>query len=391
MRSISTYTYLRVIAPLLLIAACGGAESDAPATGVAAGTGASAPVVGSSTAAAGSAAIATKPPVTTGTMAGTQAPTMPTTPVTTTPPATTPPVATTPPPATMQPSAAGAAAPAIPPAAGAAAPATPPAAGGLPASPESGPAPKIPEVMGECPEIKTGTIMVGGHRNVAITAGEGGKKGALVFYWHGTGSTAAGEIGRLPPEMIEDITSTGGIIAGFNGSGTAGGKGDCSGTGTHNIADFDAGDQLVACAVKNHGIDPRRIYSAGCSAGGLQTGCMGALRSSYMAAVAPNSGGVVSPQPWQDDHAPAVMTMHGAAGSDVVIVDFSNTSRTYDMSAKSHGSFVINCDHGGGHCGLSNELKNAYWQFFKDHPFGIEKSPWETALPAGVPDYCKVF
>jgi len=245
--------------------------------------------------------------------------------------------------------------------------------------------------MGECPEIKTGTIMVGGHRNVAITAGEGGKKGALIFYWHGTGSSAAGEVGRLPQEMVQDIVSTGGIIAGFNGSGSAGGKGDCSGTATHNIADFDAGDQLVACAVKNHGIDPRRIYSAGCSAGGLQTGCMAALRSSYVAAVAPNSGGVVTPQRWQDDHAPAVMTMHGAPGADVVIVDFSNTSASFDMSAKMHGSFVVNCNHGGGHCAASNELKNAYWQFFKDHPFGIAKSPWETAIPAGVPDYCKVY
>jgi poly(3-hydroxybutyrate) depolymerase len=245
--------------------------------------------------------------------------------------------------------------------------------------------------MGECPEIKTGTIMVGGHRNVDITAGEGGKKGALIFYWHGTGSSAAGEVGRLPREMVDDIVATGGIIAGFNGSGSGGGKGDCSGTATHNIADFDAGDQLVACAVKNHGIDPRRIYSAGCSAGGLQTGCMAQLRSSYMAAVAPNSGGVVASQAWQDDHAPAVMTMHGAAGSDVVIVDFSSTSRTFDMSAKSHGSFVINCDHGGGHCAAPNDLKNAYWQFFKDHPFGVETSPWATALPAGVPDYCKVF
>jgi poly(3-hydroxybutyrate) depolymerase len=244
--------------------------------------------------------------------------------------------------------------------------------------------------MGECPEIKTGTIMVGGHRNVAITAGEGGKKGALLFYWHGTGSSAAGEVGRLPPEMVDDIVSTGGIIAGFNGSGSAGGKGDCSGTAAHNIADFDAGDQLVACAVKNHGIDPRRIYSAGCSAGGLQSGCMAMLRSSYLAAVAPNSGGIVAPQPWQDDHSPAVITMHGGA-SDMVIVTFSQTSASFDMAAKTHGSFVVNCDHGGGHCAASNELKNAYWQFLKDHPFGIEKSPWETAIPAGVPDYCKVY
>jgi len=244
--------------------------------------------------------------------------------------------------------------------------------------------------MGECPEIKTGTIMVGGHRNVMITAGEGGKKGALLFYWHGTGSSAESEVGRLPREMVEDITSTGGIIAGFNGSGSARGKGDCSGTAAHNQADFDAADQLVACAVKNHGIDPRRIYSAGCSAGGLQSGCMAMMRSSYVAAVAPNSGGIVSPQPWQDDHSPAVMTMHGGS-SDVVIVTFSQTSASFDMAAKSHGSFVVNCDHGGGHCAASNELKNAYWQFLKDHPFGIEKSPWEAAIPSGIPDYCKIY
>lgn len=319
-------------------------------------------------------------------------PSQPTTPAQMQPPAVTPPAVTPP---AMQPSAAGA--PSTEPmmtadAGGAAPEVTPPGDGTtLPSAPDSGPAPKIPEVTGECPEIKNGTIMVGGHRNIMITAGEPNKKGALIFYWHGTGSTAEGEIGRLPRDMVDDIVSTGGIIAGMNGSGSPRGKGDCSGTGTHNMADFDAADQLVACAVKNHGIDPRRIYSAGCSAGGLQTGCMAAQRSSYMAAVAPNSGGFVSPQAWQDDHAPAVMTMHGAAGQDVVIVDFSNTSRTFDMSAKQHGSFVVNCDHGGGHCALSDELKKAYWQFFKDHPFGIEQSPWANGIPSNVPDFCKVF
>jgi hypothetical protein len=56
-----------------------------------------------------------------------------------------------------------------------------------------------------------------------------------------------------------------------------------------------------------------------------------------------------------------------------------------------HGSFVINCDHQGGHCAAPDELKVAYWQFLKDHPFGIEKSPWAAGIPAGVPDYCKVY
>jgi poly(3-hydroxybutyrate) depolymerase len=262
--------------------------------------------------------------------------------------------------------------------------------GGLPATPTTGAEPKIPAAMGECPEFKNGTMMIGGHSNIMVTAGPAGKKGALLFYWHGTGSSAEGEVSRLPKAMVDDIISTGGIIAGFNGSGTKGGKGDCSGTAAHNMADFDSADQVVACAVSKHGIDPRRIYSAGCSAGGLQTGCMAMVRSSYLAAVAPNSGGIVSPQMWQDMHSPAVMTMHGGA-SDMVIVTFSQTSASFDMNAKMHGSFVINCDHGGGHCAASDELKTAYWLFMKDHPFGIEKSPWATAIPAGVPEYCKVY
>jgi hypothetical protein len=103
-----------------------------------------------------------------------------------------------------------------------------------------------------------------------------------------------------------------------------------------------------------------------------------------------NSGGIVGMQPWQDDHSPAVMTMHGGA-SDMVIVTFSQTSASFDMASKTHGSFVVNCNHGGGHCSLTDEMKLGYWQFLKDHPFGIAKSPWETVIPAGAPDYCKIY
>ena len=176
----------------------------------------------------------------------------------------------------------------------------------------------------------------------------------------------------------------------FNGNDSSGTGRDCSGTGAHNMADFAAADQIAACAVKNYGIDSRRIYSTGCSAGGLQTGCMAMQRSSYLAAVAPNSGGIVGSQPWEDMHTPAVFTMHGGA-SDMVIVTFSTTSRTFDMASKTHGGFVVNCDHGGGHCRAPAELQTAAWTFMKDHPWGFTTSPWATAIPAGVPDYCTVF
>lgn len=254
-----------------------------------------------------------------------------------------------------------------------------------------GTTPILPEIKGECPEFKDGsTIMVAGHGGVAISAGAPGKNGPLLFYWHGTGSSAAEANTSLPAGVRSDILSSGGIIASFNGRQSSGAAGDCSGTGAHNMADFDAADQIAACAVKNHGIDPRRIYTTGCSAGGLQSGCMAQQRSSYIAAAAPNSGGVVFPQKWQDASSPAIFTMHGGP-NDMVVVTFSETSATLDTNAKGHGSFVVNCNHGGGHCLAPAPLKTAAWEFMKAHPFGTKPSPWAGAIPPTVPEYCEIL
>jgi hypothetical protein len=260
---------------------------------------------------------------------------------------------------------------------------------GMPAP--TGEGPTLPAIQGTCPEFRNGsTIMVAGHRGVAITAGEPGKGGPLLFYWHGTGGNASEAQRTIPAAARMEIINAGGIIAAFNGNQSSGTMGDCSGTGAHNIADFAAADQIAACAVKMHGVDPHKIYSTGCSAGGLQTGCMAIMRSSYLAAVAPNSGGTVTRPMWQDMHSPAVFTMHGGSG-DMVIVTFSETSATFDMNAKMHGSFVVNCNHGGTHCGAPAALQSSAWQFMKDHPWGFTKSPWADMFPAGTPSYCKVF
>jgi poly(3-hydroxybutyrate) depolymerase len=147
---------------------------------------------------------------------------------------------------------------------------------------------------------------------------------------------------------------------------------------------------IAACAVKNHGIDPRKIYTTGCSAGGLQATCMAVLRSSYIAAAAPNSGGLVFPLGFQDKgHTPSLLTMHGGT-NDRVAVSFSDTSKTADNIFKSAGGFVINCNHGGGHCGAPAAAYTAAWQFMKAHPFGVDPEPY-TAVPSDFPDYCAMF
>jgi hypothetical protein len=261
---------------------------------------------------------------------------------------------------------------------------------GTSAGPGSVGSPAIPAVSGDCPTFATGTVSVGGLGNISLQVGpKQSGTGSLVFYWHGTGSNA-GEVNLLlPAQARQDILSSGGIIVSFGA--TTGTGGDCSGTATFSKDDFAIADQIAACAVRDYGIDPTRIYTTGCSAGGLQAGCMGALRSSYIAAVVPNSGGEVFQLPIEDAaHVPSVMTMHGGS-SDMVVVAFSQTSATYDTQMKKAGGFVVNCDHGGGHCQAPAALYNAGWEFMKAHPFGVEPEPFAAGLPASFPSFCSTF
>jgi hypothetical protein len=117
-------------------------------------------------------------------------------------------------------------------------------------------------------------------------------------------------------------------------------------------------------------------------------------RSSYLAAVMPNSGGIIFANQYQlqdASHVPALITTHGAMGTDVVTIDFSTTSATQDTDVKGKGGFVVDCDHGGGHCGAPADDVAAQWQFCKDHPFGVTPEPYAASLPSSFPSYCKII
>jgi hypothetical protein len=252
--------------------------------------------------------------------------------------------------------------------------------------------PVIPPVKGECPQIVSGPVTING-ATILLTVGAkmASQKGPIVIYWHGTGGNAATAGIELGAGVTSEVMASGGVIASME----SGGQGNPIDWGVFTVGDFEIVDQVVACSVQQLNIDVRRIYTSGASAGGLAAGTLLLLRSSYMAAGYPNSGGVA---PWpglavlQDPaHVPAAFTMHGAMGVDQVVIDFGTASIDLDKAIVAKGGFAVDCNHGLGHVAAPADLKAAGWEFMKVHPFETKPSPYAAGLPASFPKYCMIM
>jgi predicted esterase len=246
--------------------------------------------------------------------------------------------------------------------------------------------PQIPAAPASCPTLATGMVSVMGHQVQLWVGSKPSTPGPLLLYWHGTG----GNSGEAMTEMgtqISEIVAAGGLVASFTDSTM---QGATVNNDVWYTGDLGMADTIVACAVEHQNIDPHRIYAAGCSAGGLMAGSMAYLRSSYLAAAMPNSGGIVHPFTLQNAHVPAVITAHGPYSSDMVQVYFETTSLDEDIDLSAHGGFEVDCNHGGGHCGAPQALIADQWTFCKAHPFGVSPEPYASGLPAAFPSYCTI-
>jgi hypothetical protein len=270
--------------------------------------------------------------------------------------------------------------------------AAPTAPGCRPNAPcSNGTEPVIPEPMGECPPMVSGPFtFMGVTSQIWVGTKSDTQKGPIMLYWHGTGGNALTATGELDAGCVAEIMAQGGVIGSIEG----GLMGDTLDWGVFTTGDYQSADQIVACAVQQLNIDTHRIYSAGASAGGLAAGEIAYGRSQYIAATNPNSGGqggypmnMVLSDP---THVPAALTMHGARGVDVVVIDFGDSSLREDIDIAKKGGFAVDCDHGGPHVGAPLDLKAAGWDFLKAHPFGFGTSPYAGGLPASYPSYCMI-
>ncbi len=254
----------------------------------------------------------------------------------------------------------------------------------------------LPPVSGTCPTIATGTLTFAG-QGVQIWAGSSvpSQPGSLVIFWYGTGGSSADAAFLFGQAQIDAVTAAGGLVAAVS---TSNKQGTDTGNGVWYTGDFDTADQVVACAIQQKRIDPTRIYTTGDSAGGLQATWMAYARSGYIAATAPLSGGLIgeggffaapTTSPQDPSNVPAALVTHGAAGVDVVVVDFAVASANYEADIAAKKGFSVDCNTGGGHVSGPPQICPAIWQFFQDNPFKATQD-YGAGLPSVFPSYCKI-
>jgi hypothetical protein len=207
------------------------------------------------------------------------------------------------------------------------------------------------------------------------------------MFWFETFGSATDVNLQFGTAQIAAVTAAGGIVASFAKSN---GMGTDTGDAVWYTGDFTTADQVVACAISQYHIDTRKIFTTGASAGALQAVYMSYVRSGYIAAAAPISGGIIIAPPVQDaTNVPAAMAIHGAPGSDVVVIDFANASAAWEADVAKRGGFSMDCNTGGGHVGGPPQICPGIWQFFEDHPFKVKPQPYPP-IPAVYPSYCQI-
>jgi hypothetical protein len=257
----------------------------------------------------------------------------------------------------------------------------------------------LPTPTGTCPSFVSGDVEFAPEgiepRNAKVWVGDDPTPpedgGLLIIYWHAYGSAPPEAEYTFSAPVMQAILDAGGVVVAPYSSPDAGTFEWFAVNGSDAQDDMLVGDEIVACAIQELGIDPRRIHVTGMSAGGLQTTAFTMARSRYVASAATFSGGAFVSLDFEDPSNPfAAMIIHGG-DNDLFggTVNFKELSTAWYNQLTNNGHFAFMCDHGQGHtipAGYGPGVAN----FFFAHPFGTDPSPYAEALPAELPDDCSL-
>ena len=241
----------------------------------------------------------------------------------------------------------------------------------------------VPKPAGACPTFQNGNATFnpsGGARTVQLYLDASKPlNGPIVLYWYSTYGTPAQATQALGT-ALQTIESLGGVVAAPQDNGT-GQFPWLDNVPAHELL----ADEIVGCAAAA-GFDVTHVHSLGFSAGALMTTSLAFDRSSYLASVATYSGGLTtgSTPAYQDpSNKFAALILTGGASDNVFNTDFQKASQAFQAKLKADGHSALYCDHGGGHT-IPPAYTAAVGQFFLDHPFGTNPSPYVGHLPPAL-------
>lgn len=256
---------------------------------------------------------------------------------------------------------------------------------------------KLPAVDGQCPQLNGNGTHVFSVRGrslmVDIFMRPDAKSmpapgGPLLMYFHALDADSKEVTEAIGQPAIDAVVAQGGVVASFNAI-------PCLRCGlADDVVWYDeddvVSDQVVACAMQQAQIDPRRIHAVGFSSGALHAMHLALARSDYIASVVSFSGGVpATPREAQDPtNKVASLLSYGREGVDNAVVDFNISSHDWYTTYVPQGYYVLMCAHGRGH-EIPKDLPAHILRFLLDHPYRVSPEPYTSKIPAELPSYCR--
>jgi predicted esterase len=257
---------------------------------------------------------------------------------------------------------------------------------------------RVPSVNGSCPKLTANgryTFRDGTGRSLSVQiyiAVDARQKpapgGPLILYFHGIGSTPSEVVSAFTQASIDTVVAQGGVVASFESTVCV----SCLLDDQQVIwyeQDAPVVDQVVACALAQARVDPRRIHALGFSAGAMYTIYLALARADYLASVMSYSGGLSDQSIMSQDprnHVPALLS-YGRMDLDVVVINFAAQSIAWYDQYHPLGYYSLMCDHGGSHM-IAPELAPLGLRFFLDHPYRVSPEPYAASIPSVYPSYC---